>query len=120
MKLKTLQTQLEAMEKISSQLKADKEKSMQQVQMLKQQMQAVINKIRTASSIAPKDIQKWYNDLNASFDTDLKKLKGLLDQQKNRDEQERLRKLQEEIERSRRQKEEEEKIRELEEEQRKQ
>lgn len=119
-KVKRLQTQLEAMEKISSQLKADKDKSMQQVQMLKQQMQNVINKIKTAPILLEKDIAKLYNDLYASFDSDLKKLKGLLEQQKNREEQERLRKLQEEVEKARRQKEEEERQKASEELQRKQ
>jgi myosin VI len=120
LKVKTLQSQLEAMEKISSQLKADKDKSMQQVQMLKQQMQNVIYKIKTAPVLLEKDIKKLYNDLFAAFDTDLKKLKALLEQQKNRDEQERLKKLQEEIEKAKRQKEEEEKQKELEDKQRKQ
>ena len=120
MKVKTLQTQLEAMEKIASQLKADKDKSIQQVQTLKQQMQNVIYKIKTAPVLLEKDIKKLYNDLYTSFDSDLKKLKALLEQQKNRDEQERLRKLQEEVEKAKRQKEDEEKQKELEELQRKQ
>lgn len=85
---------MEAIEKLVSQLKTDKDKSIQQVQSLKQQMEAVINKIKTASVITEKDIQKLYNDLFAAFDGEFKKLKTLLEQQKSREEQERLRKIQ--------------------------
>ncbi len=48
--------------------------------------------------ISEKDIGKVYDELFAAFDTDLIKLKKLLDQQKNKEEQDRLRKIQVRIE----------------------
>lgn len=56
----------------------------------------------------------------AACEKDLKKLKSLLEQQKNKDEQDRLRKIQEEMLRAQKEKDDEEKQKRLEEEQRKQ
>ena len=44
--------------------------------------------------ISEKEINQCYNDLFSACDRDLKKLKAIIEQQKNKDEQERLRKIQ--------------------------
>ena len=49
---------------------------------------------KKSSAISEKDINKAYNDLLASCERDLKKLKTVLENQKNKDEQERLKKIQ--------------------------
>ena len=50
--------------------------------------------IKRSDKISEKDIVKSYNDLFAACERDLKKLKSLLEHQKNKDEQERLKKIQ--------------------------
>jgi myosin-6 len=121
-KIKTLQNQLESMNAILRELKSDKEQSsaQQSLQSLKQQMNSSIDKITNAQQITENEINKCYNDLFAACDRDLKKLKSLLEQQKNKEEQDRLRKIQEEMLRAQKQKEAEELQKRLEEEQRKQ
>ncbi len=75
---------------------------------------------KNAKSISEKEINQYYNDLFGSCEKDLRKLKSILEHQKNRDEQERLRKIQEDLELALKQKQEEENLKRLEEEQRKQ
>ena len=121
-KIKALQSQLDAMNGILKQLKSDKEKEAEQksIDALKLQMNGSIDKIKKQSSLTEKDVNKLYNDLLAACERDLKKLKQLLENQKNKDEQERLRKIQEEMFRVQKQKEEEERKKLDEEQQRKQ
>ena len=63
---------------------------------------------------------KIYADLFALLDNELKKLKALIEQQKSKDEQARLRKIQEEMERAKKQKDDEERLKKQDEEMRKQ
>jgi myosin-6 len=121
-KIKTLQNQLESMNVILKELKSDKEQTsaQQSLQSLKKQMNSSIDKITNALQITENEINQCYNDLFAACDRDLKKLKSLLEQQKNKEEQDRLRKIQEEMLRAQKQKEAEEAQKRLEEEQRKQ
>jgi hypothetical protein len=51
-------------------------------------------KLKNSQRITEKEINQCYNDLFGACDRDLKKLKSILEQQKNKDEQERLRKIQ--------------------------
>ena len=122
MKIKTLTNQLDAMEVILKQLKSDKEQVSEQksVVALRQQMHAAIDKIKKAKAISPKEIKKIYEELYHACEKDLKKLKSILEHQKNKDEQDRLRKIQEEMQRVQRLKEEEDAKKLAEEEQRKQ
>ena len=69
-------------------------------------------------SITEKDINKFYDELFASCESNIKKLKSLIEQQKLKDEQERLKKIQEEMLKAQKQKDEEERLKKLEEEQR--
>jgi hypothetical protein len=107
---------------ILKQLKSDKEKEAEQksIEALKLQMNASMDKIKKQPSLTEKDVNKLYNDLLAACERDLKKLKQLLENQKNKDEQERLRKIQEEMLRVQKQKEEEERKKLDDEQQRKQ
>jgi len=65
-------------------------------------------------------LTKIYADLFALLDNELKKLKALIEQQKSKDEQARLRKIQEEMERAKKQKDDEERLKKQDEEMRKQ
>lgn len=117
-KIKTLQSQIDAMGNILKQIKCDKEQSsaQQSLNLLKQQMTHSIAKIKVGllvflldlstwlidfyelfksmDRISEKEINQCYNDLFSACDRDLKKLKAIIEQQKNKDEQERLRKIQ--------------------------
>lgn len=50
--------------------------------------------LKGPKAITEKEINKMYDDIFTECDRDLKKLKTLLEQQKNKDEQERLKKIQ--------------------------
>lgn len=91
-----MQTQLDAMSAILKQIKCDKEQaaSQQSLQMLKQQMANTIQKIKVSDKLTEKEVDHFYNELFNACDRDLKKLKQLLEQQKNKDEQLRLKKIQ--------------------------
>ena len=115
-KIKSLEGQLDAMNSILCELKNDKEQTQaqQSVTSLMQRMETAIEKIRTAKAISEKEITAMYSELLAACEVDLKKLKTVLEHQKNRDEEERLRKIQEEMARAMRLKQEEERQKQLE------
>ena len=131
------------MDKILKQIKSDKEQAAQQnsVKSLKDQMHDAIIKIKVilllwdksynnsiktfnfkkhSETISEKEITQCHNDLMAACERDLKKLKQILENQKNKDEQERLKKIQEEILKAQREKVEEENLKILEEQHKKQ
>ncbi|XP_025097283.1 unconventional myosin-VI-like isoform X2 [Pomacea canaliculata] len=116
-KVKSLQTQLALMSQIVGQLKKDKEQATQKVRELEASLEAYIKKIRT-TNITRDEMSRTTNTLMTNIDVQLAELKKQLEQQKNAEEQERLRKIQEEMERERKRKEEEERKRKEEEEQR--
>jgi myosin-6 len=121
-KIKALQSQLDAMTAILKQLKSDKEqaKAQESISGLKIKMEAAIGRLKTNGKISEKEITALYDSLFTACNADFKMLTAVLDNQKNKDEEERLRKIQEEILRAQRQKEEEERQRKLDEAQHKQ
>ncbi|XP_066985117.1 myosin heavy chain 95F isoform X5 [Macrobrachium rosenbergii] len=110
LKIKGLQGQLTQMLGIVNQLKKERESSLASVNKIQASMDAVIKKIRT-TSMTRQQIDQEYNTLVNSMNSELAILHKKLTQQKNAEEQERLRKIQEEMERERQKKEEEERRR---------
>ena len=95
-KIKTLQGQVDSMDQILKQLKPDKDQAAEHQSLLtiKQQMTGVIAKIKDSSAITEKEIDQSYDQLFQACDRGSKRLRSLLEQQKLKDEQERLRKIQ--------------------------
>ncbi|KAG1714830.1 Unconventional myosin-VI [Nymphon striatum] len=118
MKIKMLQTQLKHLASIASQIKNDNANSSSQVQALQNSMHSLINRIKT-TEMQEKDIHKAHMDLIQNVDNQLKLFETKLMQQKDAEEQERLRKIQDEMEREKRRREEEERKKREEEEARK-
>lgn len=108
-KIKSLQTQIESMRNILDQIKTDKEHKMAQesLKTLTNLLNATIDKIKNSLNITENQIDQAYNDLFSACERDFKKLKALLENQKNKEEQERLRKIQDELVKAQRQKEDE-------------
>ncbi|KAL8606769.1 Unconventional myosin-VI [Nucella lapillus] len=117
-KVKSLQTQLTMMSQILGQMKKDKETASKQVKDLEAAITTFIKKIRT-TAISREEMSRTTNTLMTNMDTSLSELKKKLEQQKEAEEQDRLRKIQEEMERERKRKEDEERKRREEDEQRK-
>ncbi|XP_069956344.1 unconventional myosin-VI isoform X2 [Cherax quadricarinatus] len=118
LKIKSLQGQLQQMLGIVNQLKKEKESSLATVKKLEGNMDATITKIQT-TVMSREEIDKEVNGLVNSLNAELSVLHKKLTQQKNAEEQERIRRIQEEMERERKKKEEEERKRREEEEIRK-
>ncbi|KAK7077209.1 Unconventional myosin-VI [Halocaridina rubra] len=118
LKIKGLQGQLLQMQSIVNQLKKDKDSSVATVKKIQTAMEASVKKIRT-TSMSRQQIDHDYNSLVTAMNSELAVLHKKLAQQKNAEEQERLRRIQEEMERERKKKEEEERQRREEEENRK-
>ncbi|XP_045106888.1 unconventional myosin-VI-like isoform X4 [Portunus trituberculatus] len=118
LKIKGLQTQLQQLLATVQQLKKEKDSSLVNVRKLEAMMDAAIRKIRTTSMTREK-IDQEHSTLVSAMNNELAAVQKKLTQQKNAEEQERLRKIQEEMERKRREEEEEERRRKEEEEIRK-
>jgi len=101
-KIRKLSDQLETMESILKQLKSDKEQLAEQksIAALKQQMADSVEKIKRSAKISQKEIGKIYDELFHACEKDMKKLKSMIESQKNREEQERLRRIQEDLARA--------------------
>lgn len=108
MKLKTLQSQLSQMSSIVNELKADKQQSATLVQQLEIQLKKSMDQLKS-TNIKPAEIEANHAALVKSMNEQLAALKTRLMQQKNAEEQARLRKIQEQMEQEKRLKEEEEK-----------
>lgn len=95
-KIKTLQSQLDSMDAILAQLKSDKdqEKAKQSVDSVKKQMSDTIVKIKSAAKINDKEISQMYDQLLQACDNNMKQLRQVLEIQKNKEEEERMRKIQ--------------------------
>ncbi|XP_041352149.1 unconventional myosin-VI-like [Gigantopelta aegis] len=117
-KLKASSTQLSMMEQIVGQLKKEKDVAMKQVKDLENSLHALVQKIRS-TNMTREQLNQCHNQFISNMDQVLGNLKKKLENQKNAEEQERLRKIEEERERERKRKEEEERKRREEEEQRK-
>ncbi|KAG7159253.1 Unconventional myosin-VI-like, partial [Homarus americanus] len=109
-KVKGLQGQLQQMLGIVNQLRKEKDSSLATVKKLEGNMEATIKKIK-GTVMTREQIDKEVNNLVNSLNAELSVLHKKLLQQKNAEEQERLRHIQEEMERERKKKEEEERRR---------
>ncbi|XP_018568271.1 myosin heavy chain 95F isoform X2 [Anoplophora glabripennis] len=99
---------LQKVEASAAQLKKDKDSITNQINQLKTQFGSAIDRIKSDDKINPKAAQALYTDLVAKVNLQMAALQKKLQEQKNAEEQERLRKIQEELERQKRLKEEEE------------
>jgi hypothetical protein len=81
---------------ILMQLKNDKEqmKAQESISALQVKMNAAINQIKTSGRISEKEIAALYDSLFTACNADFKMLTVVLDNQKNKEEEERLRKIQ--------------------------
>nr|XP_027213444.1 unconventional myosin-VI-like isoform X1 [Penaeus vannamei] len=111
MKVRGLQGQLQQMLVIVNQLKKDKDSSLATVQKLQNMMEALVKKIKANDRMTREQIEHEHAALVRSMNSELDALHKKLSQQKNAEEQERLRRIQEEMERERQKKEEEERKR---------
>ncbi|XP_050720790.1 unconventional myosin-VI-like isoform X3 [Eriocheir sinensis] len=117
LKIKGLQSQLQQLSSTVQQLKKDKESSQANVRKLEGMMEGAIRKIRS-TAMTREQIDQEHSTLVAALNNELAAVHKKLTQQKNAEEQERLRRIQDEMERKRRQEEEEERKRKEEEENR--
>ncbi|XP_074640045.1 unconventional myosin-VI-like isoform X2 [Tubulanus polymorphus] len=118
-KVRNLRKQLNGMGEIVKMMKKDKDSAMKMVDSTSAAIDALIKKIQT-TPMKRQEIDNEYNKLMSIIDKAQNDLKSKLEQQKQREEQERLRKIQEEMERERKKKEEEERKRLQEEEEKRQ
>ncbi|KAF5299207.1 hypothetical protein FQA39_LY02380 [Lamprigera yunnana] len=107
-KIKDLGKKLDGLNAIANQLKKDKETSTNQINALKTDVANSIGRIKGDYNIKAAIIDSLFNELLGKFDNQMNTLNKKLLDQKNAEEQERLRKIQEEMERERKRKEEEE------------
>lgn len=107
-KIKSLELQLKQLQKVASELKQDKATSEVEIKKIQSEMVAAILKIKQEHKIKTNDIDKLYNDLLNKSNSQMTQLQRKMQEQKNAEEQARLRKIQEEMERERKKKEEEE------------
>lgn len=125
--IRALSGNLQKIEASASQLKKDKDSTTKQINQLKEQFSVATNRIKVRSTllyyifyrnhsislqsddkIDPKAAEALYTDLVAKVNQQMAALQKKLQEQKNAEEQERLRKIQEELERQKKLKEEEE------------
>jgi myosin-6 len=115
-KIKGVESNLKKMESIAGQLKKDKDAMANEINKLKNEITATIDRIKKDDKIKPAAVDSLYTQLVAKVDQQMGALQKKVQDQKNAEEQARLRKIQEEMEREKKRKEEEErKLREEEE-----
>jgi myosin-6 len=107
-KAKALHEQVGSMEKIAGQMKVNKEQVYQQIHQLKQRIDQLINQI-TNTHMTATQIDTAYNDLVSSIDRESRRLKQVLAEQQMKDEEERLKKIQNELDREKHKKHDEDK-----------
>ncbi len=109
LRLKTLIDQIERIGAMSDKLKKDrKDTVLKNVEALKKSLNSEITKIRATPKIQEKDINKVYEALLANINKEVVNVKKKIQEQKNAEEQEKLRRLQDEMEAEKRRKAEEE------------
>lgn len=107
------------MEEIAKQLKGDKEQIVKCVNEIQQLIDGSIHKIKSNPNITANQIKVLHDEISKKMDSEMSMLKQKLAQQKNAEEQERLRKIQQAMEAERKAKEEEQRKIQQEEEDRK-
>ncbi|KAL1510024.1 hypothetical protein ABEB36_004680 [Hypothenemus hampei] len=106
--IRLLDVKLKQLESIAQQLKKDKEASTNSINQLKSELDLSITNIKKNDKMDNKTIENIYNSLVNKINQQMSTLEKKVQDQKNREEQERLRKIQEEMERERKRKEDEE------------
>ncbi|CAG0898127.1 unnamed protein product [Darwinula stevensoni] len=119
MKVKGLKGRLNQLSSIASQLKSGKDQSLKSVQGLESRMDALIRTIKGNERFTCAEVEREHLLLVSAVDSELGTLKKRLEEQRNAEEQERLRHIQAEMERERLQREEEKRRQKEEEENRK-
>lgn len=113
MKIRQIKANVTRMEEVANQLKSEKESMLKCVYGIQQLIDGSIVKIKENPNITSSQIDGLYNEISKKMDSEMNMLKQKLLQQRNAEEQERLRKIQMALEAEKRIKEEEErKIRE--------
>lgn len=111
-KINQLDTKLKQLESIASQLKKDKEASTNEINTLKNEIQTSMAKIKKDNKISSSAVDILCNQLFEKVNRQMNSLQKKVQDQKNAEEQERLRKMQLELEREKQRKlEEEERLR---------
>ncbi|KAJ8921386.1 hypothetical protein NQ315_003002 [Exocentrus adspersus] len=106
--IRALGANLKKIESSTAQLKKDKDVITNQINQLKTQFDTTVDRIKSDDKMDPKTVESLYTDLVAKVNQQMAALQKKLQEQKNAEEQERLRKIQEELERQKKLKEEEE------------
>uniref|UniRef100_A0A6M2DFQ7 Putative myosin class ii heavy chain n=1 Tax=Xenopsylla cheopis TaxID=163159 RepID=A0A6M2DFQ7_XENCH len=106
-KINGLHSRLSEMKKVISQLKKDKQSREDDVKKLQNSIDTAIKTIKGDAKIKPAVVDEIYNKLKATVDQVMALLQKQMAEQRNAEEQERLRKIQMEIEAENRRKEEE-------------
>ncbi|EEZ98246.1 myosin heavy chain 95F isoform X2 [Tribolium castaneum] len=107
-KIKSLDGNLKKMEAIAGQLKKEKEATTNEINQLKTEISGTIGRIKKEDKMAASALDGLYKQLVAKVDKQMDSLQKKLLEQKNAEEQARLKKIQEEMEREKKRKEEEE------------
>ncbi|XP_076277428.1 myosin heavy chain 95F jaguar isoform X2 [Lasioglossum baleicum] len=107
MKIKNLRTQFVGMEETSKQLK-NREKSMNDLKRLHDDLDAAIKRIKDNERIKPAEIDSLYTNLVNQVNKQMASLQDMVRQQKVAEEQAKLKKIQQELELEKHKKEEEE------------
>lgn len=107
------------MEEIANQLKGDKDQLVKCVNEIQHLIDGSIHKIKSNPNITANQIKAIHDEISKKMDSEMSMLKQKLAQQKNAEEQDRLRKIQQAMEAERRAKDEEQRKIQQEEEDRK-
>lgn len=107
-KINALNKNIKQLESIASQLKKEKDNSLKSINNLGLEIRSAIKKIKDDHKISLNTIETMQIQLTEKVNKEMLLLQKKVQDQKNAEEQERLRKIQEEMERERKRKEEEE------------
>ncbi|XP_044727037.1 myosin heavy chain 95F isoform X2 [Chrysoperla carnea] len=118
-KIKSLKSQVKQMQEVASQIKKDKDIIMSDINKIQSSIEETIMKIKKQDSITGSQVEALYKQLLDLTNNQMNLLQKRMLEQKNAEEQERLRKIQEQMELEKRRKEEEERKQREEEENRK-
>jgi len=97
-KSKALHEQIKAMEQLIVPMKINKDQIQKQIEDLRRRIDQLINDI-TNTSMTGTQIETSYNELFSSIDRETRRLKQILVEQQMKDEEERLKKIQNELQR---------------------
>lgn len=107
-KIKAMEAKVKQLDSIASQLKKDKESSIKEINSLRFEIESAISRIKRDERVSSATIDGLQNQLLDKVNNQMNLLQKKVQDQKNAEEQERLRKIREEMEAEKRRKEEEE------------